>query len=896
MTENFNLRVNGVERQVTAEADTPLLYILRNDLKLKGTRFGCGEGNCGACTVLVDGHAVPSCDTPLWSAPGHDIMTIEGLARTAPEDLHPIQQAFLDEQAAQCGYCSNGIIMSAKALLDATPDPDDAQIATALQRNLCRCGTHVRVLRAIRRASRVMRGKESASAAGPPQGARPLGGAARSDARGEYTNTALAFPASLKMTPRLDRWIRFDADQSVTVYSGKVELGQGIETAIAQIAAEELDVALERVRLVAGDTTRTPNELYTSGSMSIEVGGASMRIVCAEVRGLFVDAAARLFEVSADDVRVNDGALEVPGTDLRTSYWKLSAQVDLARDATGTAKLKLPAEYQSVGTSVPRRDLRAKLTGAAYVHDMELPGMVHGRICRPPAYSARLESFDAAPVRAIAGVLSVLVSGNFIGVTAEREEQALQALAAARAAAQWEQSADRAALPSSTEIRQFLPGLPSERTVVHEKNAAAATVTTIAQRLEAAYSKPYIAHGSIGPSCALACFAGDSLTVWTHAQGSHLLRDQIAVAMGMPAADVDVIHADGAGCYGHNGADDAALDAALLARDCGRPVLLQWTRDDEFAWSPFGSAMVVRMTAGLDAGGTVVDWQHEIWSHTHVKRPGWADGINLLAAWHIEPPHPVPPARDNALPAGGGDRNAVPLYDFARQQVLYNFIEEMPLRVSALRTLGAYGNVFAIESFIDELAAAAGADPVEFRLRHLRDERAREVIAAAARLAGWQAGEGSDGTRGRGIGFARYKNMSAYLAVVAEIDVREKIRVSRVFAAVDCGLVVNPDGVRNQIEGGIIQAISWTLSEAVTWDSERVTSRSWDSYPILRFDGGVPAIQIVLLDRPDSPSLGVGECAAGPTGAALANALQHALGVRVRDLPLTAERIAQAIG
>ena len=702
------------------------------------------------------------------------------------------------------------------------------------------------------------------------------------------TGAAMGLPTSLKTTPRLDRWVRFNADRSVSVYSGKVELGQGIETAIAQIAAEELDVPLDWVELVAGDTTRTPNEWYTAGSMSMEVGGSSMRIVCAEVRRLFVEAAARLFEVSQNEVRVKNGAIEVPGTDLRTSYWKLASRVDLARDVTGTAAAKPPAEYSSVGTSVARRDLRAKLTGAAYVHDMELPGMVYGRVCRPPSYTAKLKRFDVAAVRALPGVVSVTVSGNFIGVCAEREEQALLAIDAARAVAAWE---ERAELPASTEIREFLPQLASTRKVVHKKESAEGQV---AQRLEATYSKPYIAHASIGPSCALAHFSGDRLTVWSHTQGSHMLRDQIARAMGMPSTSVDVVHADGAGCYGHNGADDAALDAALLARDCGRPVLLQWTRADELAWSPFGSAMVVRMAAALDAGGRIIDWQHEIWSHTHIKRPGWGEGVNLLAAWHAEPPHPVPPAHDNPLPAGGGDRNALPLYDFARQEVVYNFIAEMPLRVSALRALGAYGNVFAIESFMDELAAAAGADPVEFRLRHMKDERARDVIAAAAKRAGWKAGEAGDGTRGRGIGFARYKNLSAYCAVVAEIEVGEKIRVRKVFAAVDCGLVVNPDGVRNQIEGGVIQAISWTLKEAVSWDQQRVTSRSWETYPILRFDE-VPEVEVVLLDRPASPSLGVGECAAGPVSAALANALQHAMGVRARDLPLTPERIARAI-
>ena len=361
----------------------------------------------------------------------------------------------------------------------------------------------------------------------------------------------------------------------------------------------------------------------------------------------------------------------------------------------------------------------------------------------------------------------------------------------------------------------------------------------------------------------------------------------------MPTADVDVIHRDGPGCYGHNGADDVALDAALLARACGRPVRVQWTRADEFTWSPCGSAMIVRMSAGLDAGGRVVDWRHEIWSHTHIKRPGWADGINLLAAWHMDPPHPVPPPKDTPLPTGGATRNSIPLYDFPRQEVAYNFIAEMPLRVSALRTLGAYMNIFAIESFMDELAAAARADPVEFRLRHLSDPRARAVIEAAMNIAGVKKKDKSNSI-GRGIGFGRYKNMSAWCAVVAEVEVTEKIRVRRVCAAVDAGEVVNPDGLRNQIEGGIVQAISWTLKEALRWDRERLLSRTWEDYPILKFDE-VPEIEVLLLDHPGLPGLGVGECAAGPTAAAVANGLANALGVRVRDLPLTPERIAAAM-
>jgi len=701
--------------------------------------------------------------------------------------------------------------------------------------------------------------------------------------------TAALLPQSLKTTPLLNRWVRFNADRTVSVFSGKVELGQGIETAIAQIAADELDVALERLSLVAGDTTQSPDEWYTAGSQSIEVGGMAMRLACAEVRSLFLEAAARELEVNVAELTIRDGTIMVAGTDLRTSYWDLAPRVHLAREATGTATPKAPSQHELVGKSAPRRDLRAKVTGAAYVHDLELPGMVFGRVLRPPSYSARLAAFDAEAIRGLPGVVAVLVSGNFIGLCAEREEQAVRALDAARRVASWE---EQSLLPATTEARDFLPTLPSVRSLVHRQGEA--STAGAMRRLEASYSKPYIAHASIGPSCALARCENGKFTIWSHTQGSHHLQRQLAQVLGASTEDVAVIHRDGAGCYGHNGADDVALDAALLARVCGRPVLAQWTREDELAWAPYGSAMLVRVAASLDATGRVVDWHHEIWSHTHIKRPGWGEGVNLLAAWHMEPPFPVPPAKDVPQPTGGADRNAIPLYDFPAQEIAYNFIADMPIRVSALRSLGAFANVFAIESFMDELAVAAAVDPIEFRLRHLKDPRPRAVIEAAATLAHWKRGEKGDGTRGRGLGFAQYKNRSAFCAVIAEVEVGEILRVKRVFAAVDAGQVINPDGLANQIEGGIVQALSWTLKEQLRWDRDRILSRSWETYPILRFDE-TPEIEVAIVSRPEQPALGTGECAAGPTAAALANALFNALGVRARDLPLTPERIARAM-
>ncbi len=465
----------------------------------------------------------------------------------------------------------------------------------------------------------------------------------------------------------------------------------------------------------------------------------------------------------------------------------------------------------------------------------------------------------------------------------------MKALDAARTGARWKA---QASLPEPRVIRELLPQLKSERVQIDSANAAAAPV---AKRLAASYTRPYIAHASIGPSCAAAHYANGKLTVWSHSQGVFFLRGHLARALGMPIESIAVIHRDGAGCYGHNGADDVALDAALLARACGRPVLVQWTREDELACSPCGAAMLVQLSAGLDASGRIVEWQHDVWSQPHSTRPTPREGVNLLAAWHLATPHaPSTPVDVPMQFGGGGGRNSIPLYVLPNRQIALHVVQEPVLRVSALRALGGYANVFAIESFMDELAAAAGADPVAFRLAHLEDPRARAVIETATRASGWIAGAASDGRVGRGIGFARYKNVAAYCAVVMEIEVAEQIKLKRCVAAVDAGEIINPDGLRNQIEGGIVQAASWTLKEALRWDTNRVLTRSWEDYPILGFSE-VPEIDVVLIDHPELRPLGAGECAAGPTAAAIANALQHALGVRARYLPLTPERIAQAM-
>jgi CO/xanthine dehydrogenase Mo-binding subunit len=367
--------------------------------------------------------------------------------------------------------------------------------------------------------------------------------------------------------------------------------------------------------------------------------------------------------------------------------------------------------------------------------------------------------------------------------------------------------------------------------------------------------------------------------------------------LSLPEERVRCVHMEGSGCYGHNGADDAGADAALLARAFpGRPVRVQWMREDEHGWEPYGSAMVSNAKARLDGAGTITDMQYEVWSCSHNTRPGAAG--NLVPARYLQTPFEPPVPKPIPQPTGGGDRNAIPLYKIGNVRVVHHFITAMPLRVSALRALGAYMNVFSLESFMDELANAARADPVEFRLRHLEDPRARDVVVAAAERFGWSGYHKQPG-RGRGFGFARYKNLAGYAAVACEVEVdreRGRVRMMRAVAAVDSGEAVNPDGIRNQIEGGIIQSMSWTLFEAVTFNSERITSLDWGAYPIARFPNLPDSVDVHVINRPGQPFLGTGEAVQGPTAAAIANAVADATGVRIRELPLTARRVKAAIG
>jgi len=511
---------------------------------------------------------------------------------------------------------------------------------------------------------------------------------------------------------------------------------------------------------------------------------------------------------------------------------------------------------------------------------------------RPPHPGARLTALDTSAAAVMPGVVQVVQNGSFVAVVAQKEFQAIRAMRALAARAQW-QAAEQA-LPKQGDVFAYLTGLPAQDiTVLDSRHPQAGTAKT----LRARYTRAYQMHGSIGPSCAVAQLQDGVMTVWTHTQGVYPDRAAIAELLNLPPAQVRCIHVEGSGCYGHNGADDAAADAALIARAVpGQPIRLQWMREQENGWEPLGPAMVSEVAAALDAKGRIVDWDYAVWSNTHSTRPGSAG--SLLAGQLVAKPFAPPPPKPIPMPEGGGDRNSIPIYTLPSARVIYHFIPQMPLRVSAMRGLGGYMNVFSIESFMDELALAAGADPVAFRLTHLNDERAKAVVTRAAEGFGWGHAKPPAG-HGHGFAFARYKNLAAYCAVAAEVSVKQETgqaRLVRAVAAVDAGQIVNPDGLRNQVEGAILQSASWTLYESATFDAAGVTSLDWASYPIMRFNAVPDSVEVHLIDRPGTPFLGAGECGQGPAAAAVANAVADATGKRLRDLPLTGDKVKAAIG
>lgn len=709
-------------------------------------------------------------------------------------------------------------------------------------------------------------------------------------------------PGSLKTDARIDSWLSIDTGGTITLRTGKVEYGQGVKTTIAQVGADELDVALGRVRVVMADTGATVNEKLTAGSGSIEESAVAMRHAAAAARKILITRAAEKLGVADDALSVDDGTISSPTTNQTITYWDLMAGTRFDADVPADTKPKPPSEWRLIGTTVPRLDIPAKVTGgAAFIQDMAMDDLVHGRVVRPPSYSAMLETFDDKAAREIAGVLKILRDGNFIGVIAENEAAAVRAREVLAANSTWKETVqypdeDRLfdwMIEQESEDTLIEDGVPVDKPIPEIMSPDGAAIT-----LEAIYARPFQSHASIGPSAGMARWDGDKLTVWAHSQGIYPLQAALSCAFDMPADDIRCIYAENAGVYGHNGADDAAMDAAMLARAVpGKCVRVQWMRDDEFKWEPFGSAMVVMLQASTDKTGKIIDWNCDLWSNAHAGRPrAKKETAGFIACWHRADATPPPEPVDNNGRDGGAHRGARPYYDFATGRLAKHFVKPHPLRVSSLRALGTFGNIFAIESMLDELAEVAGVDPVEMRLRHLEDARARAVVEKAAEMAGWNPKSWGNGF-GQGIAFNRYKNSKCYAAVVFNVEVDEAtgvIRTPRAFIAADAGLAINPDGIANQLEGGLIQAASWTLKEAVRFDPVRITSVDFESYPILTFRE-VPEIETQVIQRADEKPMGVGEATQGPTPAAIANAVYAAINVRLREVPFTPERVRRMI-
>ncbi|HUS98438.1 MAG TPA: molybdopterin cofactor-binding domain-containing protein, partial [Hyphomicrobiaceae bacterium] len=612
----------------------------------------------------------------------------------------------------------------------------------------------------------------------------------------------------------------------------------------------------------------------------------AIRLAASAIRQRLEEEAATLVQAQRDDIEIVDGHVRVGDRETSLTLWSVAKTVDLNVPVLEHALPKPVAKRHLIGTPMPRLDLRDKLLTPAFIQDISLDGMLHGRALQPPSPRSRMVRFDAGSFRQRFPDVRLVQNGSFVGVIAALEETAVRAIQAAEQLAAWDDGADAPA-----NLLEAIAATEVPEIVVAELGNAAGVLGT---KVQVAARKPFTAHASIAPSCAIATWRDEHLEIFSHTQGPHGLRDAMGIVFGFDAKEnVTVIHKPGAGTYGHSGQDDVALDAALLAREVpGTPVRVVWSRADDFAASPLGPGMTVSAQATLGQDGRIAALSLTSNSQPHAQRPGRGGIAGLTAAELIDPPFPWESADDVPIARGGGaDRNGIPLYKVPNLKVAKRIIKDLPIRTSALRGLGAIINVFTLEALMDECAKAAGADPIAYRLDHLDDERAKAVIEHVAQMAGWP-GEQHDG-EALGLGFGQYKNKSAYCAVVAKVQLDETVRVSHVWAAADAGEVINPNGLENQIEGGIVQAVSMALKEEIAFEGDRVVTANWSGYPILKFSE-VPEITVKLIDRPELPPLGAGETSLGPTAAAIGNAVARALGVRVASLPINRQAIVEA--
>lgn len=694
---------------------------------------------------------------------------------------------------------------------------------------------------------------------------------------------------------RAETFLAFNRNGTVEVFTGKVDLGTGIRIAIVQMVADELDVPLARVSLTEGDTDLTPDQGPTWGSLSIQVAGVAIRQAAATVRKHLLAQASTRLGVPAAELVTRDGQVLPRAGGAAVPFTELLGPGPLSLAVDREAPRKRAADYTVVGRSVPRPDIPGKVTGThAYMQDLRLPGTIHARIIFPPAVGARLVSVDEGSIAGIPGVLRLFRRDSFLAVLAADEWAAIRAHDMIRT--QW---TPWAGLPDQARLYEAVRAAPKAKTdTAGAKGDAAAALAQAARRLEATYDFAMQSHASMGPSCAVAQWDGRRMTVWSATQATHWMRLEIARMLGLEQPAVRVVYLDGAGCYGRNGHEDAAAQAALIAHAlsgtelAGRPVRVQWMRADEHGWDPKGPPTLISLKAGLDASGNVAAWSSEFW----IPQTTELAPIENLALTFAGIP------QKTVINPGNIHNNAVPGYDIPNHLATLYRLEEPPLRASWIRSPGRMQNAYAVEAFMDELAHAAGADPLAFRLRHLKDERGAAVLRAAAEKAGWRAGVAAqapkDGAvlRGRGIAYARYEART-YIACVAEVEVARatgKIRVTRCVVGHDCGQVINPDGLANQIEGQVVQTVSRTLIEEVTFDRSRVTSLDWHSYPILAFPD-VPKVEIASIERQDEPPWGAGEMAAVVVPPAVSNAVFDATGVRLRSIPYTPEKVRAAL-
>lgn len=690
-------------------------------------------------------------------------------------------------------------------------------------------------------------------------------------------------PGVMKQANKVNSWLEVLGDGRVRVLSGKVELGQGIRVAIQMVAAEELDMDLEKVEVHLAETGVTPNEGYTSGSASIKNSAMSVRYAAATARRELLKLASTKLNLPMESLTLFNGVIRSTANKKSVTFQELLKGAQIETVVTTPVRIKSKDDHRYVGKAIPREDIKKMVLGnQIYIQDLRFPGMVHARVLRPPSYRSELVSLDDSQLKnAVPGIIKKVVNGNFIAVIAEREYQAVKAERYLKMHSKW---IIPEVFPEMEKLYDHIREIADEPENIRNDGDVKVTFEK-RKTLKATYTKPYIKHGSMGPGCAIAMYDQEVLHIWSNSQGIYPLREALAAMLKMDKGKIHIVSVPGAGCFGHSTADDAAADASLLALDYpGKHIRVQWSRTDEYSWEPYGSAIIADIEVSLTESGKIEAWKSDIWTDSHSTRPN-SDPGTLLVARHLENPMDM----QSRGYRGGGHRNGDPYYDIPNLQLNAHYYDG-PLRVSSLRSLGAFANIFAIESFMDELADKAGKNPLDFRLEHLEDKRAIDVIQKVKDMTVSQmiaAGEGL------GYAFSRYKNTDAYASIAVKVVVdRSKglVSIIKMWAAIDVGEVINLDGIKNQTEGGMIQAASWTLKEQVKFDNVKITSTDWSTYPVIRFSD-VPEVEVSVIDRQDQPALGGGEAAGPPTGAAIANAIYRACGRRIYNLPITPEEI-----